>query len=166
MVKKALSINFPIERAVLSDFSPFEVPITFSNRHFYNFINKYNLKHDGNNFIWRGKLQSITELMLILLGLAQNTKVDVVNIDGDEHSKTNISFGKLPSIPFTFPISHKHNEFRYLSLIHPKGQLMAVEFYRLYKDLITYYSDLSPLSLRSAKRVAGCTYTNSDNFMI
>lgn len=38
MTKKALSINFPIERAVLSDFSPFEVPITFSNRHFYHFL--------------------------------------------------------------------------------------------------------------------------------
>ena len=165
MVKKALSINFPIERAILSDFSPFEVPITFSNRHFYHFINKYNLKHDGNNFIWRGKLKFITELMLILLGLEQNTKVNVVNIDGNEYSKTAIGFGELPSIPFTFPISHKHNEFRYLSLIHPKGQLMGVEFYRQYKDLITYYSDLSPLSLRSAKRVAGCTYIDSKSLI-
>lgn len=47
MAKKALSINFPIERAVLSDFAPFEVPITFSNRHFYNFLIDYKVKHDG-----------------------------------------------------------------------------------------------------------------------
>jgi len=165
MVKKALSINFPIERAVLSDFSPFEVPITFSNRHFYNFINKYNLRHDGKNFIWRGNLHYINELMLILLGLESSTKIDIVSADGHNHSKTDISYGKLPSIPFTFPISHKHNEFRYLSLIHPKGQLMAVEFYRIYKDLITYYSDVSPLSLRSAKRVAACTYIDSKSLI-
>ena len=44
MVKKALSINFPIERAVLSDFLPYEVPITFSNRYFYNFLVKYKIK--------------------------------------------------------------------------------------------------------------------------
>lgn len=165
MAKKALSINFPIERAVLSDFAPFEVPITFSNRHLYNFLIEHDIKHDGKDFSWRRKSQPLDQLILLLLGLDQTTSLSNHQKSGIEYVKTDISHGKLPSIPFTFPISHKHNEFRYLSVIHPKGQVLAIDFYDKYKDLITYYSDLSPLSLRAAKRVAGCTYIDSKSLM-
>lgn len=165
MTKKALSINFPIERAVLSDFSPFEVPITFSNRHFYHFLVEHHIKHDGKNFSWKRKNASLNQLILLLLGLEQTTQLRFYQNNSLEYVKTDIGHGKLPSIPFTFPISHKHNEFRYLSVIHPKAQILAVDFYDKYKDLITYYSDLSPLSLRSAKRVAGCTYIDAKTLM-
>ncbi|WP_418608689.1 antiviral reverse transcriptase Drt3b [Pseudoalteromonas sp. US3C1013] len=165
MAKKALSINFPIERAVLSDFSPFEVPITFSNRHFYNFLLEHNIKHDGTNFFWREGEEALDKLILILLGLEQTTQLTKYENNGERYVKTNIGFGNLPSICFTFPISHKHNEFRFLSVIHPKGQIIAVDFYDRYKDLITYYSGLSPLSLRAAKRVAGCTYIDSKSLL-
>ncbi|ELI5719058.1 RNA-directed DNA polymerase [Vibrio fluvialis] len=166
MSKKALSINFPIERAILSDFLPFEVPITFSNRHYYNFLLKYKVKHDGMNFIWIKVDDGLNAIILILLGLEQSTLLNEVEINGIKYIKTNISgYGHLPSMAFTFPIHHKHNEFRYLSIIHPKGQLLGVDFYDKFKDLITYYSDLSPVSLRSAKKVAGCTYIDSKSMI-
>ncbi|EIK4809221.1 RNA-directed DNA polymerase [Vibrio parahaemolyticus] len=165
MAKKALSINFPIERAVLSDFLPFEVPITFSNRHFYNFLIEHKIKHDGLNFKWVKKDDALTKLVLLILGLEQSTNTIEVIEDGITYIKTDISHGNLPSIAFTFPISHKHNEFRYLSVMHPKGQILGVDFYDKYRDLITYYSDLSPLSLRSAKKVAGCTYIDSKSLI-
>lgn len=165
MAKKALSINFPIERALLSDFSPFEVPITFSNRHFYNFLLKHDIKHDGKSFSWRKREEAHNQLILILLGLQQTTTLTEYEDSGVFFVKTKKDFASLPSISFTFPISHKRNEFRHLSVIHPKGQIMAVDFYDKYKDLITYYSDLSPLSLRAAKRVAGCTYIDSKSLM-
>lgn len=161
MTKKALSINFPLERAVLSDFSPFEVPITFSNRHFYNFLVKNELKHDGLNFLWKSSCESMDKLVLLLLGLSQTTVVESSFSDGERYKKTKIEGWHLPSIPFTFPISHKHNEYRYLSVIHPKGQILAVDFYKIFKDLITYYSDQSPFSLRAPKKVAACTYIDS-----
>ncbi|EJG1746509.1 ABC transporter ATP-binding protein [Vibrio parahaemolyticus] len=165
MAKKALSINFPIERAVLSDFLPFEVPITFSNRHFYNFLIEHKIKHDGLNFKWIKRGDALTKLVILILGLEQSTNTIEVVEDGITYIKTDISHGNLPSIAFTFPISHKHNEFRYLSVMHPKGQILGVDFYDKYKDLITYYSDLSPLSLRSAKKVAGCTYIDSKSLI-
>ncbi|HCG7067803.1 TPA: ABC transporter ATP-binding protein [Vibrio parahaemolyticus] len=161
MTKKALSINFPKERAVLSDFSPYEVPIIFSNRHFYNFIVKHEISYDGLNFKWRSSDSALDKLVLLVLGLEQGTSVCYTLEDGIKYTKTEIEYRNLPSVAFTFPISHKHNQFRYLSIIHPKGQILAVDFYNIYKDLITYYSNLSPLSLRSAKKVAGCTYIDS-----
>ncbi|MCH7330242.1 antiviral reverse transcriptase Drt3b [Acinetobacter modestus] len=162
MSKKALSINFPIERVVLSDFLPYEVPIIFSNRHFYNFLVKHQIKTDGMNFKWVKGNDALNKLILLLLGLEQSTQTIQITENNIDYIKTN--FNKptnLPSIAFTFPISHKHNEFRYLSVMHPKSQVLGVDFYRNYKDLITYYSNLSPFSLRSAKRVAGCTYIDS-----
>lgn len=165
MSKKALSINFPVERAVLSDFLPFEVPITFSNRHYYNFLVKNKIKHDGLNFSWIKGDEALTKLILVLLGLEQSTGLVETTIDDITYTKTNIKHGNLPSVAFTFPISHKHNEFRYLSVIHPKGQVLGVDFYDKYKDLITYYSDLSPLSLRSAKKIAGCTYIDTKSLI-
>ncbi|RZQ07460.1 antiviral reverse transcriptase Drt3b, partial [Vibrio vulnificus] len=165
MSKKALSINFPIERAVLSDFLPFEVPITFSNRHYYNFLVNNKIKHDGKNFSWIKGDKALTELILLLLGLEQSTILVETTIDGITYTKTEIEYGNLPSVAFTFPITHKHNEFRYLSLIHPRGQVLGVDFYDKYKDIITYYSDLSPISLRSAKRVAGCTYIDTKSLI-
>ncbi|MCL6407448.1 RNA-directed DNA polymerase [Dickeya dadantii] len=165
MSKKALSINFPIERVVLSDFLPYEVPITFSNRHFYNFIIEHKLRHDGLNFRWLKGDDSLKKLVLLLLGLEQATKTVDVDEDGVSYTETKISHTNLPSIAFTFPISHKHKEYRYLSLMHPKGQLLGVDFYRNYKDLITYYSDLSPLSLRAAKKVAGCTFIDKKSLI-
>ncbi|EPP5347665.1 antiviral reverse transcriptase Drt3b [Vibrio alginolyticus] len=165
MSKKALSINFPIERAVLSDFLPFEVPITFSNRHYYNFLVNNKIKHDGKNFSWIKGDKALTELILLLLGLEQSTILVETTIDGITYTKTKIEYGNLPSVAFTFPITHKHNEFRYLSLIHPRGQVLGVDFYDKYKDIITYYSDLSPISLRSAKRVAGCTYIDTKSLI-
>jgi hypothetical protein len=107
----------------------------------------------------------LNSLILLLLGLEKGTATVEIVVDGISYIKTNIEHAKLPSIAFTFPISHKHKEYRYLSLMHPKGQLLGVDFYRNYKDLITYYSNVSPLSLRSAKRVAGCTYIDSKSLI-
>ncbi|MDF6576514.1 ABC transporter ATP-binding protein, partial [Escherichia coli] len=108
MSKKALSINFPIERVVLSDFLPYEVPIIFSNRHFYKFIVKHQIKHDGLNFIWLKRDGCLNSLILLLLGLEQNTETVEIVDKGISYTKTNIKYAKLPSIAFTFPISHKH----------------------------------------------------------
>lgn len=158
MSKKYLSINFPIERVVLSDLLPFEIPIIFSNRHFYKFLVKNGIKFESNVFMWIKVDTYIDKLILLLLGLEQSTKLIEKIINNITYQTATVEQSQLPSIAFTFPISHKLNKFRYLSIIHPRGQVQCVNFYEKYKDLVTYYSNVSPLSLRSAKRVSGCTF--------
>ena len=165
MSKKTLSINFPIERVVLSDLLPYEIPITFSNRHFYNFLKDNDISYNGNRFCWRKTNDAIDKLVLLLLGLPTETPVESVYINERDYSSVALQGKDLPSIPFVFSISHKKDQYRYLSLIHPKGQIMAVQFYNKFKNIITYYSDVSPFSLRSAKRVAGCTYIDSKSLV-
>lgn len=162
MTKKSLSINFPLERAVLSDFLPFEVPITFSNRHFYRFIVEIKLKFSDGGFSWLELNRQTNTLVLMLLGLPLET--DLKKFDkGTKKFVAVEEFTKKLEItrPFSFSINHKKDEFRYLSLIHPKAQLLAVSFYREFKDLLTYYSGISEFTLRAPHRVAGCTFVDS-----
>lgn len=162
MSNKVLSINFPIERVVLSDFLPYEVPIIFSNRHFYNFLVRNQIKYEDPNFKWIKGSDALNKLILLVLGYDQSTKIIQVTEKNVEYMRTDFEKQTgLSCIAFTFPISHKHNEFRHLSVMHPKSQILGVDFYKNYRDLITYYSNRSSFSLRSAKRVAGCTQIDS-----
>lgn len=165
MPKKTLSINFPIERVVLSDLLPYEVPITFSNRHFYNFIVDNQVKYSNDYFYWKKKDTAFDSLVMLLLGLPKSKQVQNFEKEGIKYSKVSAKKINLFTIPFTFNISHKADQYRHLSLIHPRSQVFAVEFYKNNKDLITYYCDKSQFSLRSAKRVAGCTYVDKKSLI-
>lgn len=70
MPKKALSINFPIQRVVLSDVLPYEVPIVFSNKYFYRFLCEHNIKVFGGSKIeWDSKDSVLDNLVKILLNI-------------------------------------------------------------------------------------------------
>ena len=165
MPKKTLSINFPIERVVLSDLLPYEVPITFSNRHFYNFIVDNQVRYSNDYFSWKKKDAAFDSLVMLLLGLPRCKQVQEFLIEGKRYSKVSAKKISPFTIPFTFNISHKKDQYRQLSLIHPRSQIFAIDFYRKNKDLITYYCDQSLFSLRSAKRVAGCTYVDKKSLI-
>ncbi|MEZ8062665.1 MULTISPECIES: antiviral reverse transcriptase Drt3b [Vibrio] len=165
MPKKTLSINFPIERVVLSDLLPYEVPITFSNRHFYNFIVENQVKYSNGYYYWKKKDTAFDSLVMLLLGLPKSKQVQNFEKEGIKYSKVSAKKISPFTIPFTFNISHKADQYRHLSLIHPRSQIFAVEFYKNNKDLITYYCDKSKFSLRSAKRVAGCTYVDKKSLI-
>ncbi|EGQ8340475.1 ABC transporter ATP-binding protein, partial [Vibrio parahaemolyticus] len=165
MPKKTLSINFPIERVVLSDLLPYEVPITFSNRHFYNFIVENQVKYSNDYYYWKKKDTAFDSLVMLLLGLPKSKQVQNFEKEGIKYSKVSAKKISPFTIPFTFNISHKADQYRHLSLIHPRSQIFAVEFYKNNKDLITYYCDKSKFSLRSAKRVAGCTYVDKKSLI-
>ncbi|MGG5290569.1 antiviral reverse transcriptase Drt3b [Pseudomonas shirazensis] len=157
--KKALSINFPIERVVLSDVLPYEVPIVFSNRYFYRFLCEHNIKINGNTISWTTKDEVLDNLVRMILGI-QPSKV-VKHVTEDSESKSLIILEKSDfahTVPFIFSTTHKQDQLRQLSLMHPKGQVLVVDFYDQYKDLMIYYTGRSEFSLRSPKRVAGCTY--------
>ncbi|MGV3583326.1 MAG: antiviral reverse transcriptase Drt3b [Methylophilus sp.] len=138
MVKK-LKIRTKNERILISDVLPYETPASFSNRHFYDFLveNKVNtesIKSLNANFP-KPFMQQILKAFFI-------------------------TDSKYKNIPFSFKISHKDKESRELSICHPSNQIKVVEFYEKYKNLILYYCNLSPFSIRKPVRVAKYTYYN------
>ena len=84
--KKALSINFPIERVVLSDVLPYEVPIVFSNRYFYRFLCEHNIKFNGNTISWTTKDEVLDNLVKMILGIQPSKVVKHVTEDSESHS--------------------------------------------------------------------------------
>ena len=165
--RKKKHITNKKERAILSDVLPFELPPTFSNRHFYEFLLDNEVNLNGNKICWKEEDDSLVEIIKLIFDLRdsdliQNQSINEINIKPNQLNRA------LKTIPFGYKISHKEKEFRELSLIHPKNQLTLVEFYNAYKELILYYCNISPFSLRSPHKLAKFTYhkdkTHFENF--
>ncbi len=146
MSKKKKHINYPKERTILSDVLPFEVPITFSNRYFYSFLidNKIELINGYISYESKyiGANKDAFEILLKML------------------FSTNLINPNFRKIPFNYRISHKKNDFRELSLIHPMNQLKIIEFYDKFKELIIYYCSISNYSIRKPDNIARFTFFN------
>jgi hypothetical protein len=138
MAKKQ-KIRTKNERVIISDILPYEIPATFSNRFFYNFLVNNGIKEESLQTIrLKEPAKTIFQKLILQAGLPKN----------------------LISNPFTFKISHKETEFRELAICHPRNQIKLVSFYDKYKHLIIYYCSLSNFSIRKPIRVARYTFFN------
>lgn len=152
MKKKLKSIKYKQERVLLSDILPYEIPITFSNRHFYDFITKNKVKIDGEKISAPKANATEQEIIKLLFGIRKEKSFNLGKINFEKENRD--------SIPFGYKIAHKINDYRELCIIHPKNQLCMIDFYNQYKDLILYYCNISPYSIRKPYRVAKYTYHN------
>lgn len=137
---------------VRSDVLPFEIPVTFSNRHFYRFLTTYRIHVNGRIISWDKADQGLELIIKLLFGFEKNTPVVDRKIEFEK--------GEYKTIPFKYKISHKEKDFRELVIIHPKNQLALVEFYDKFKEIILYYCSISPFSIRKPYKVAKFTYYN------
>ncbi|VTP95831.1 hypothetical protein [Sphingobacterium daejeonense] len=67
---------------------------------------------------------------------------------------------KLRRTSFNYKISHKDNDYRELSIPHPKTQTEIINFYEEYKELIIYYCGVSPYSIRKPDSIANFIFFN------
>ena len=148
MKKNKRPIKYKKERVILSDILPFEIPVTFSNRHFYDFLTKNEIELIDHKITWNTSTPALNEIIRLLFDIK---KPIVAN-------ETKLEDWGLKTIPFNYKISHKQNDFRQLTLIHPKSQLAITEFYEKYKQIIVHYCSLSPFSIRRAEKVAKFIY--------
>ena len=134
-MRKKIPITYSKERAVLSDVLPYETPVTFSNRYFYKYLLKRNVSKSNPKFKAKHN-KAYSEIEYILFSINKKT------------------------IPFSFNITHKENDFRELCVIHPSNQKKIIDFYNKYKELIIYYCSLSPFSIRRPSKVANFIFYN------
>ena len=134
-------------------FFPTNYPPLFSNRYFYDFLLEHKIKLDDNKISWKKKNNALKEIVKLLFNIS------------DEHIVSDcggkIEFNKrktVGTIPFGYKIFHKEKEFRELTVIHPLNQLLLVELYDKYKELILYYCNVSSFSIRRPHKLAKFTY--------
>lgn len=130
-------------RVVLTDVMPYELPLIFSNKYFFEFLNhadiKLVLKSKGKFEISSNDTSDkMREIIRLLFG----------------YSAAAGSKNWIRSIPFDFKVNHKENDFRVLSVMHPRNQIMVADFYKSHQHLILYYCGLSPFSLRKPSSIA------------
>ncbi|WP_422343434.1 antiviral reverse transcriptase Drt3b [Parasphingorhabdus sp.] len=158
MPRKKQTIRYDRNRALLSDVLPFEVPLTFSNRHFLDLVESYDLKHKNGNIKWNSQSDAADWVIRRILGVnsactglktnIQKNGRNLTQIEIELQSAKNKNMAPKGTIPYEFRISHKVDEARVLSVPHPAAQLGLVNFYAAYKELICYYCNVSNFSIR------------------
>ena len=151
MKRKKIRLKYKKERVLLSDMLPYELPLIFSNRYFYRFLVKNGIHVNGDKIIWNENVSDGTlQILAFILGTnMSNMKVNGYVTCGDSSLKKNFQ-----TIPFSYRILHKPTKSRELSLIHPRNQILMVDFYDRYKSLMLYYCSLDKYSLRYPNKVA------------
>lgn len=154
-----MRIKLRKERVLLSDLLPYETPITFSNRFFYDFVIRNQVSADQNSVSWKHTDETSDAFICMIFGL-ENKEISKNKIE-DGRKKHNDDKIYI-TIPFNYGISHKNSSFRMLSVMHPKNQIQAINFYDHYKEIIIYYSQISNYSLRAPSRIATTNRFNDE----
>ena len=173
MSLRKVRLSYKKERCLLSDVLPYEIPISFSNRHFYLFILRNRITVERDAIFWLKSTPVLDKIVLLLFALPENpdrlsTKKRFVGERKFEFRRYQLDdkgIKKLPKpehfmTPFSFKIRHKETEFRELCVPHPRSQLLVVEFYDRCKETILHYTSLSAYTIRAPSRVSKFQYFN------
>ncbi|MGD0697050.1 MAG: antiviral reverse transcriptase Drt3b [Terriglobia bacterium] len=158
MKRRKKRIKYKKERAVLSDVLPYELPLTFSNHHFYEFLIENQVEFRGGEIFWKQGDEALDATIRLLVGADRDGQVQAyqrttLGVTVTEKCLKHFK-GGFASIPFGYKIRHKEDEFRELTICHPRSQLQLVNLYDSYKELILYYCRVSPFSIRRPSRIA------------
>jgi hypothetical protein len=175
--KRSIPANYSYHRPLLSDVLPFEVPPTFSNAGFFDFLTRYNVRLERNtggmHVVWECDSSRVDEAIELLFKTCskhwlsrQLTKIERKTL-GNPELRTSTTNGKsliervwklseqaMRTRPYGFDIAHKDREFRRLSVIHPRNQVAVADFFNRNSSQILYYSSLSDVSIRYPASVA------------
>lgn len=169
MPRKRRRLSYKKQRCLLSDVLPYEIPISFSNRFFYDFVLANRISVEGNFLVWKKGSPVLDHIVHLLFGLPKNVNrisqteryVGSSRVRFNKYRLAGGSSSPKPSpfkSPFVFRIRHKEKEFRDLCIPHSLSQLKVVEFYDRCKELVLYYSSISSFSIRSPARLAKFVY--------
>ena len=168
MSPKKVRFPYKKERCLLSDVLPFEIPISFSNRHFYKFVIRYHITVEDKSIQWLKKSAALDKIIMLLFALPENSKrlTTVKKHVGEkleEFMQYQLNGDDKPKperfmTPFSFKVRHKETEFRELCVPHPKNQLLVVDLYDRCKEAILYYTSLSYFTIRAPSRLSKIRY--------
>lgn len=143
--RRKIKLKYKAERVLFSDVLPYELPVIFSNRHFYRFLLENAVKFKDGKLSFKDDICEGAKQILYLIFNCKST---------DELEKITPNSNLMCKIPFTYQILHKPAKARSLTVIHPANQIAMVDFYEKYKSLMLYYCNRDEFSIRYPKKVA------------
>lgn len=169
MKRKRRAIRYRKSRCLLSDVLPHEVPLSFSNRNFYDFIERYRVECDGKTVSWIDSGPEVEHFVHLLFSLpfsptrlsSDTKRIGPIDRTIKVYNMGNVD-GAVPvpqgTIPFRYKIAHKDHEFRDLAVPHPRHQVEMMHFYDTGKETLLYLCSRSPYSIRRPVQIARCVY--------
>lgn len=163
--KKVLKPKYKYQRPILTEMLPFEVPPSFSNGGFFHFLTKYNVRIDQRGtelrVIWECDSDDADAAISIIFGISP-TRIDApitetIKRDGVDVYLRRWKFTGTWTRPFQFKINHKENDYRELSVIHPRNQLLVADFYHRNNTQVLYHCGKSNFSIRRPDSVVSST---------
>jgi hypothetical protein len=140
---------------------PFEVPATFSNRHFYAFLKRHEIEVRGKRLYWTGSTAALDPVIRLFFGVRAAATPVAASIVEWGRTRSVRSFAlnecQIDTIPFQFRVSHKTGS-RCLSVPHPRNQVMVADFYRQNYASILHYCSGSSFSIRHPVSVSKYSY--------
>lgn len=165
--RRTIPAKYRYHRPILSDILPFEVPPSFSNGGFFDFLTRYDVRLlcNGNErwVVWEAATKEIDQTVRIIFGLAPTASPvpsvysQVVRGKLRTYRKIRVAT-KDWTRPLNFDVSHKSGNFRRLTVVHPRNQLSVADFYHKRTPEILYYTSLSEFSIRRPSGVATTSY--------
>jgi len=136
---------------LLTDTVPYEVPILFSNRGFYETIKTAYDKHYREIMRKKAQGNSIDTALTIKNFLKNNF---FINIKDNTFKSKMINLLDKPLIPYEYFIIKNQEHRRKISLIHPISQILICDFYAKYENEILFSTTRNAVSLRYPVKVA------------
>ncbi len=175
--RRSIPREYGYHRPVLSDVLPFEVPPTFSNGGFFDFLTRNNVRLEREGrvtyVVWEcpdGRLDVAIQVLFKTCKkhpstspptgqdrrFIENPAQETIQRDGKriDVRKWKLSDKAMRTKPYGFDISHKERDFRRLSVIHPRNQLAVANFYHSNSASILYHTGFSEISIRHPASVA------------
>ncbi len=163
--RRKLEARYNYQRPIITDVLPFEVPPSFSNGGYFHFLTLYNvrmLQVGGERRVkWDCDSSRLDGVISILFGTtAKNSntfKTFREMRDGKSIEVRSWSIRPQWTKPFQFNISHKERDFRQLTVIHPRNQLLVADFYNRNSAQMIYQCCRSNFSIRKPSAVVKST---------
>lgn len=150
MKRRKIRLKYKKERVLFSDVLPYELPFIISNRYFYRFLVRNQIRIEDGKLLWNAHCH---DGVLAIIAFLFNTTVASLKHDGEICFRGN-EIKNLKRIPFTYHIRHKATKMRELTVIDPVNQIQMVDFYERRRSLMLYYTGLDRFSLRHPNKVA------------
>lgn len=163
--RKNVEAKYSYQRPVLTDVLPFEVPPSFSNGGFFSFLVRYDVRIEQKGgekwVVWHSNSTAIDAVISIIFGTSikdqNNFRIEKNIRDGKTREIRKWRVPALWTRPYNFNISHKERDFRQLTVIHPRNQLLVADFYHNNSAQIIYNCSRSDYSIRHPHLLATTT---------
>jgi hypothetical protein len=163
--KRWARVPWGVERVVLSDVLPYELPVSLGNVGFGELLAKLDVRWDRNSVSsnWLGP--STPSMLSILLGgpvsVTKPATGKRVSFSDPRLSGDN-DFPRARALSYN--IGKNAGGVRTVAVMHPRTQMAVAEFYRRHTDSILYFTGRSPFSIRHPADVARYTVSRDGVF--